>query len=165
MAEFAKLVGDADLAVSRLVERKLDGDRLDLGRGAVLEDRLSPRQFLQRQFAAGIIKLLETVKAVAAVAHHLAGLADIAELLCQLQQPKQPPGFFVAAPLIVLEPACGVFSNIRMLSSVPDLRKIRAGVASSLPACSDRSSKRALSVSSAARHPDRLEEGAPESRP
>ena len=89
MAKFAKLVGDADLAISRPVQRKLDDDRLDLGRRAVLQDRLSSRQFLQRQFAAGVVKLLEAVKAVATVAHHLAGLADVAELLGQLQQP--PP--------------------------------------------------------------------------
>ena len=88
MAELAKLVGDADLAISRLVQRKLDDDRFDLGRRAVLQDRLAPRQFLQRKFAAGVVKLLETVKAVAAIAHHLAGLADIAELLGQLQQPN-----------------------------------------------------------------------------
>ena len=65
MAELAKLVGDADLAISRPVQRKLDDDRFDLGRRAVLQDRLSPRQFLQRQFAAGVVKLLEAVKAVA----------------------------------------------------------------------------------------------------
>ena len=88
MAELAKLVGDADLAVRRPVQRKLDDDRLDLGRRAVLQDRLSPRQFLQRQFATGVVKLLEPVKAVAAIAHHFAGLADIAELLGQLQQPN-----------------------------------------------------------------------------
>src|SRR5215471_9413555 len=39
-----------------------------------------------RQFATFIVQILETVKAVAAVAHHLAGLADIAELLGKLQQ-------------------------------------------------------------------------------
>ena len=87
MAELAKLVGDADLAISRPVQRKLDDDRLDLGRRAVLQDRLAPRQLLQRQFAAGVVKLLEAIEAVARVAHHLAGLADIAELLGQLQQP------------------------------------------------------------------------------
>src|SRR5215470_11584427 len=47
---------------------------------------LRPTNFLQRQFATFIVQILETVKAVAAVAHHLAGLADIAELLGKLQQ-------------------------------------------------------------------------------
>ena len=54
MAELAKLVGDADLAISRLLQRKLDDDRFDLGRRAVLQDRLAPRQLLQRQFAAAL---------------------------------------------------------------------------------------------------------------
>ena len=87
MAELAKLIGDADLAISRPVQRKLDDDRLDLGRRAVFQDRLAPRQLLQRQFAAGVVKLLEAIETVARVAHHLAGLADIAELPGQLQQP------------------------------------------------------------------------------
>jgi hypothetical protein len=81
------LIGDADLAVSRLVQRKPNEDGLGLGRSAVLQDRLSPRQFLQRQFAACVIELLEAIETVAAVAHHLAGLADVAELLGQLEQP------------------------------------------------------------------------------
>src|SRR5215469_13587516 len=38
--------------------------------------------------AAFVVKLLETVEAVAAVAHHFAGLADITELLGQLEQPE-----------------------------------------------------------------------------
>ena len=42
MAELAKLVGDADLAVGRLVQRKLDDDRFNLGRRAVLQDRFAP---------------------------------------------------------------------------------------------------------------------------
>ena len=68
MAELAKLVGDADLAVRRPVQRKLDDDRLNVGRRAVLQDRFAPRQLLQRQIAAGVVKLLEAVKAVATVA-------------------------------------------------------------------------------------------------
>ena len=46
MPELAKLVGDADLAVRRPVQRELDDDRFDLGRRAVLQDRLAPRQLL-----------------------------------------------------------------------------------------------------------------------
>jgi hypothetical protein len=59
MPELAQFVGDADLTKSWLFQRKLDEDRLDLGRRAVLQDRLSPRQFLQRKFAAGVVELLE----------------------------------------------------------------------------------------------------------
>ena len=55
MAELAKIVGDADLAISRPVQRKLDDDRLDVGQRAVLQDRFAPRQLLQRQFAAGLV--------------------------------------------------------------------------------------------------------------
>src|SRR6202044_3393771 len=71
----------------RPVQRKLDDDRLNLGRRAVLQDRFAPRQLLQRQFAAGVVKLLEAIETVARVAHHFAGLADIAELPGHLQQP------------------------------------------------------------------------------
>src|SRR5262249_58412477 len=53
---------------------------------AVLQHRLLATDFLQGQFAALVVELLEPVEAVAAVAHHLAGLADIAELLGELQQ-------------------------------------------------------------------------------
>jgi hypothetical protein len=51
----------------------------------VLQDGLAPRDLLQGKFAAFVVKLLEPVEAVAAVAHHLAGLADIAELFCQFE--------------------------------------------------------------------------------
>src|SRR6516225_12323565 len=54
---------------------------LDLDRRAVLQDRLLAADLLQRQLATFVVQLLEPVKAVAAVAHHFAGLADIAELL------------------------------------------------------------------------------------
>ena len=60
---------------------------LDLDRRAVLQDRLLAADLLQRQLATFVVQLLEPVKAVAAVAHHFAGLADIAELLGQFQQP------------------------------------------------------------------------------
>ena len=63
-------------------------DRLfDLRRRAVLQDRLLAADLLQRQFTAFVVQLLEPVEAVAAIPHHLAGLADVAELLGQLQQP------------------------------------------------------------------------------
>ena len=57
--------------------------------GAVRFFRIGLRRLIscKRQLAAFVVQLLEPVEAVAAVAHHLAGLADIAELLGQLQQP------------------------------------------------------------------------------
>ena len=64
---------------------------LDLRRDPVLQHRLLAADLLQRQLAAFVVQLLEPVEAVAAVAHHLAGLADIAELLGQLQQADLGP--------------------------------------------------------------------------
>src|SRR5262249_47204665 len=70
----------------------LNGQRndgiLDLLRHPVLQHRLLAADLLQRQLAAFVVELLEPVEAVAAVAHHLAGLADVAELLGELQQPN-----------------------------------------------------------------------------
>ena len=43
------------------------------------------RHLLQRQFPAFVIEILEPVEAVPAVAHDLAGLADVAELLGQFE--------------------------------------------------------------------------------
>src|SRR5690348_5233741 len=58
------------------VDRHLDDGGLNLGGRAVLQDRLAAADLLQRQLAAFVIHLLEPVEAVAAVAEHLAGLAD-----------------------------------------------------------------------------------------
>jgi hypothetical protein len=69
----------------------LDGDRhhrlFDRRRRAVLQHRLAPADLGQREFAAFVVELLEAIEAVARVAQHFAGLADIAELAGQLQQP------------------------------------------------------------------------------
>src|SRR6516162_2816018 len=69
-------------------DRHRDYRLLDFRGGAVLHHRLAPADLLQRQLAAFVVELLEAVEAVAAVAHHFAGLADITELLGQLQQPE-----------------------------------------------------------------------------
>jgi hypothetical protein len=61
---------------SRLVEQQRQDRRLDRRRRPVLQDRLASRQLLQRQLAARLVEFLESVEAVARVAHHLAGLAD-----------------------------------------------------------------------------------------
>src|SRR5258707_853544 len=60
----------------------------DLLRHAILQYRLLAADLLQRQLAAFVIEFLKAVEAVAAIAHHLAGLADIAELLGELQEPN-----------------------------------------------------------------------------
>jgi len=67
MAELTKLIGDADLTIGRSFQRELDNDRFDVRRRAVLQNRLAPRQLLQRQFAAGVVEFLEAVEAVTAV--------------------------------------------------------------------------------------------------
>ena len=87
MTALAHLVGDADLAEGGLFERQVDDDRLDLRRRAVGHQRLAARQLLQGKLPAGLVEFLEAVEAVARVAHHLAGLADVAKLLGELQEP------------------------------------------------------------------------------
>ena len=85
MAKFPHFVGDADLAEGRLLQRKFNDPRLDLGRGPVRQDRLLTADLLQCQLAALVIEFLEAVEAVAAIAKHLAGLAHIAKLPGELQ--------------------------------------------------------------------------------
>jgi hypothetical protein len=82
-----QLVGDADLAEGRLLDGQRDNGVFDLLRHAVLHNRLLAADLLQRQLAAFVVQLLEAIEAVPAVAHYLARLADIAELLGKLQQP------------------------------------------------------------------------------
>jgi hypothetical protein len=65
------------LVSSRLLDRQSQHGLLDRDRGVVLQDRLLP---VQRQLAALIIQLPESVEAVVVVAHHLAGQADVTEL-------------------------------------------------------------------------------------
>ena len=47
-----------------------------------------PHDSLRSSRATFVVELLEPLKAVAAIAHHLARLADIAELLGQFQEPE-----------------------------------------------------------------------------
>src|SRR5437773_5993099 len=77
---------DANLAESGLFNGQRNDGILDLLRHPVLQYWLLAADLLQRQLAAFVVELLEPVEAVAAVAHHLAGLADVAELLGELQQ-------------------------------------------------------------------------------
>src|SRR5262249_20475334 len=78
---------DPHLAPGRLFDRQRHHRLFDLDRRAVLQDRFAAADLLQCQLAAFVVQLLEAVGAVAAIAHHLAGLADIAELLGQFQEP------------------------------------------------------------------------------
>src|SRR5215207_9235736 len=91
VAALADLVGDPDLAEGGLLKRQSKDQRLNLGRRAVGQKRLAPRQLLKRQLASGLVEILEAIEAVARVAHHLAGLAHVAELPSELQQANLGP--------------------------------------------------------------------------
>src|SRR6202047_1966648 len=82
-----QLVGDADLAESRLLNGNRNDGVFDLLCDAVFQYWLLAADLLQRQLGAFVIKLLEAVEAVAAITHHLAGPAHIAKLLGKLQEP------------------------------------------------------------------------------
>ena len=81
----AQFVGDTQLTKRWLLERELNNGLLDLLGHPILQHRLLAADLLQRQLPATVVELLEVVKAVAAVAHHLASLADIAELFGEFQ--------------------------------------------------------------------------------
>ena len=81
-----KLVRDANLAPGGLFDGERHDGGLDLWRHTVLQDRLTPRNLLQGEFAAFVVKLLKAVEAIAQIAEHLAGLAHIAKLPGKLQQ-------------------------------------------------------------------------------
>ena len=68
-----------------LVNRHRDDRLFELARNAVAEIRFPAADLAERVFATGLVQLLEAIEAVAAVAHHLAGLGDIPELLGELQ--------------------------------------------------------------------------------
>src|SRR5262249_740481 len=82
-----QLVGNAQLTEGRLLERERNDGLLDLLEHPILQHWLLAADLLQRQFPAAVVELFEAIKAVPAIAHHLAGLADIAELLGEFQQP------------------------------------------------------------------------------
>src|ERR1700758_2433317 len=71
-----------------LLNRERHDGVFDLLRHAVLQHRLFTADLLQRQLTTVVVEFLEPVKAVAAVAHDLAGLADVAELLGKFKQPN-----------------------------------------------------------------------------
>ena len=79
-ALFLQLVGNTHLAPGRLFDRQRHHGRFDFKRHTVLEDRLLAADLGKCQFATFVIQLLEPVEAVATISHHLAGLADVAQL-------------------------------------------------------------------------------------
>src|SRR5204863_8797007 len=91
LAALFELVRYPDLTPARLLDRQFHHRRLNRRIHPVGQDRLRAADLLQRQLAAFVVELLEPVKAVPAITHHLAGLAHIAELLGQLQQSDLGP--------------------------------------------------------------------------
>jgi hypothetical protein len=85
-AALLQLIGDANLAEGRLLKGKRNDGVLNLLRHAVLQHRLLAADLLQRQLATLVVEFLEAIETIAAVAHHLAGLADVAELFGKLEQ-------------------------------------------------------------------------------
>lgn len=82
---FPEFVRHAELAPGGLVEGHLHDGLFHIGSDAILQERLLPGDLLQRGFAARVVEFLETVEAIPAVAHHLAGLRDIAQVFRQFQ--------------------------------------------------------------------------------
>src|SRR5205814_9014230 len=91
LAALFELVRYPDLTPARLLDRQFHHRRLNRRIHPVGQDRLRAADLLQRQLAAFVVALLDPVKAVPAITHHLAGLAHIAELLGQLQQSDLGP--------------------------------------------------------------------------
>jgi len=90
-------LGDAHLPPGRLLHGESHDRLLDLGGDAVLQYRLAAADLLEREFAALVVEFLEPIEAIPAIAHQLTGLADVAELLGQFQQPD-----FGADDLLIL---------------------------------------------------------------
>jgi hypothetical protein len=85
-AEFRATVGQHAAELDPvLLEERHHPIVQEIGRSAVLEARLAPADLLQSQFPAFLVELFEPIEAVSAIAHHLAGLAHVAELLGELQ--------------------------------------------------------------------------------
>ena len=105
---------DAHLAPGRLFDRQLNHRLFNLDWRAVLQYRFAPADLLQRQLAAFVVQLLEPVKAVAAVPHHLASVAHIAELLGQFEQTDLRPDdlLFLCHIVISVPPAGGSRSQL-----------------------------------------------------
>src|SRR5262245_1194572 len=82
-----RLVGNADLAESRLLDRQRYDSILGLLRHAVLQHRLLATDFLQGQFAALVVELLEPVEAVAAVAIILQAWLTLPSCLASSSRP------------------------------------------------------------------------------
>ena len=82
---FGEFVGDPVLAPRGLLDREGHDDLLEFTPDAIPQVGFAAADFAQRFFAARRIQLLEAIEAVTAVAHYLARLRHIPELLRKLQ--------------------------------------------------------------------------------
>ena len=83
-----EFVRDAHLAECRLLDCQSYDRILDRRVDSVLHDGFAAGDFSERRLTAGFVELLEAIEAIATKAHHLAGLLNVAELLCKIQQPN-----------------------------------------------------------------------------
>ncbi len=72
----SEFIGDTHLPKSWLFDSEFDYGAIDLFCDAVAKHRLLAGDFGERDLPAFIVKLLEAVEAVTAIAHHLSGLAS-----------------------------------------------------------------------------------------
>jgi len=86
-ATSGEFVGHAHLAKGRLVQGDLHHRLLDVLLDPVSGTGFASVDLAQGQLATGLVQLFEAVKAVAGIAHDLAGLRDAAQQLAELQQP------------------------------------------------------------------------------
>src|SRR6185312_432826 len=85
-AALEQFVRGARLSPGWLLDGQRDGGLLDLRRNAILQDGLPAGEFLQGDLAAFVVQLLKAIEAVPAVAHDLASLGHVAELLGKLEE-------------------------------------------------------------------------------
>jgi hypothetical protein len=77
---------DSHLAPGRLLDRQLDHRLLYFRPHPILDIWPLPRKLAQSLLATGLVELLETVKAIARIAHHAAGRRHVSKLLREFQQ-------------------------------------------------------------------------------
>ena len=77
----AEFIGHAYLPSRRLGNRHLHNGLFDLRRHTILQQRFLAGDLLEGGLTAGLIEFLEAIEAISAIAHRLARLRHIAELL------------------------------------------------------------------------------------
>src|SRR6476661_1104726 len=76
------------LTESRILKGNSYDGFFHFGINTVLEYGFTAGDFLKSGFAACVVQLFDAVKAVAGIAKQFAGLGNITQLFCQLQQPN-----------------------------------------------------------------------------